>query len=295
MNKLLCVLIIILTPITIISFHKKETNFSIDPKEETKEEKEVKISYNNEQINMNLEQYVIGVIAAEMPASFEMEALKAQAVAARTFALKKLEEKEVLLTDIKDQVYIDEAKMKEKWQEDYDKYYNKIKEAVEETEGKVLKYQDKLINSYYYARSNGYTESSLNVFNEQTDYLNSKDSSFEPVDIREKIMTKEEFCSKLQISCEEITIQNIEKDESERVSSLWINDKLFTGIEIRKLLDLRSTDFEIAINDEIIITTKGYGHGVGMSQYGANALAKQGYNYEEILKYYYENTEIDNL
>ena len=147
MNKILSGIIIMLIPVTIISFHKKETNFSMEPKEE----QQVKISYNNEKINMNLEDYVIGVIAAEMPASFEKEALKSQAVAARTFALKKLEEKEVLLTDITDQVYIDETKMKEKWQDNYEKYYNKIKEAVKETEGKVLKYQDKLIKSYYYA------------------------------------------------------------------------------------------------------------------------------------------------
>lgn len=291
MNKILSILLIILTPITIISFRKKETNFNM----EEPPNPQVKIEYNNEQINMDLEEYVIGVIAAEMPASFEMEALKAQAVAARTFALKKLEEKDCLLTDIKDQVYIDKTKMKEKWGEEFDKYYNRIKEAVESTKGEVLKYQDKLINSYYYARSNGYTESSLNVFNEKTDYLNSKDSSFEPEDIREKKMTKEEFCSLLNIDCSSITITNIEKDESQRVKQLWINDKVFTGIEIRKILDLRSTDFEIDLNNEITITTKGYGHGVGMSQYGANALAKTGANYNEILKYYYENTEIYNL
>ncbi len=291
MNKLLGLLIIILTPFTLISFKKKETNFYI----EEKKEPEVKISYNNEQLNMNLEEYVIGVIAAEMPASFEVEALKAQAVAARTFALKKLEEKDCLLTDITDQVYIDETKMREKWQDDYDLYYNKIKEVVEKTKGEVLKYQDKLINAYYYARSNGYTESSINVFNEKTDYLNSKESLFEPLDIREIKMEKQEFCNKLNITCNEIKIDSIMKDESKRVSSLLINNKLFTGIEIRKLLNLRSTDFTIKISDEITITTTGYGHGVGMSQYGANALAKNGYTYEEILKYYYENTEISNL
>ena len=291
MNILLGLLIIILTPFTLISFKKKETNFYI----EEKKEPEVKISYNNEQLNMNLEEYVIGVIAAEMPASFEVEALKAQAVAARTFALKKLEEKDCLLTDITDQVYIDETKMREKWQDDYDLYYNKIKEVVEKTKGEVLKYQDKLINAYYYARSNGYTESSINVFNEKTDYLNSKESLFEPLDIREIKMEKQEFCNKLNITCNEIKIDSIMKDESKRVSSLLINNKLFTGIEIRKLLNLRSTDFTIKISDEITITTTGYGHGVGMSQYGANALAKNGYTYEEILKYYYENTEISNL
>ena len=291
MNKLLGLLIIILTPFTLISFKKKETNFYI----EEKKEPEVKISYNNEQLNMNLEEYVIGVIAAEMPASFEVEALKAQAVAARTIALKKLEEKDCLLTDITDQVYIDETKMREKWQDDYDLYYNKIKEVVEKTKGEVLKYQDKLINAYYYARSNGYTESSINVFNEKTDYLNSKESLFEPLDIREIKMEKQEFCNKLNITCNEIKIDSIMKDESKRVSSLLINNKLFTGIEIRKLLNLRSTDFTIKISDEITITTTGYGHGVGMSQYGANALAKNGYTYEEILKYYYENTEISNL
>ena len=104
--------------------------------------------------------------------------------------------------------------------------------------------------------------------------------------------SKEEFCEKLDIDCSNITIENIVRSSTNRVNFITINDEEFKGTEIRSLLNLRSTDFDINITDEVTITTKGYGHGVGMSQYGANEMAKEGYTYEEILKYYYKDIDI---
>ena len=249
-----------------------------------------------EHFKIELEKYIIGVVAAEMPASFEIEALKAQAIAARTYLINTMSTKKMVDTTTSNQVYIDEIAMKEKWKNDYQKYYNKIKSSVTSTKGKIITYKEKPIKAFYHSRSNGYTESSLNVFNEKYDYLNIIESKWEEQNTETITISKQDFCEKLDITCNSISIDNIIKDQSNRVESIMINEKKYTGLEIRKLLSLRSTDFEININiDTISITTNGYGHGVGMSQYGANEMAKSGYNYEEILKYYYQNTEISNI
>lgn len=288
MNKLLLVVSIILLPITIISFPKKETNFIME------ENPKINIKYQDKTITEDLEEYIIGVVAGEMPALFEVEALKAQAVAARTYALSYLETG--ISPTTSNQVYITQEEMKEKWQYNYEKYYNKIKQAVYSTKKEIITFQDKPIKAYYYSRSNGYTENSLNVFNEQYEYLNSIESPWDKDNIDTKIISKSEFCNKLNIDCSTIEITNINTNESNRIDNLLINNKLYTGLEIRKLLNLRSTDFSFEItSDEVKITTKGYGHGVGMSQYGANYMAKEGYNYKEILNYYYQNTEITKI
>ena len=108
-------------------------------------------------------------------------------------------------------------------------------------------------------------------------------------------ISKDEFCNKINISCDAINISNVLKSSSGRINSLNINGKTFKGTEIRTLFDLKSTDFDISIGSEIKFVTKGYGHGVGMSQYGANKLAQNGKNYEEILKHYYQNINIEKI
>ena len=297
MNKKLLITTILLTIIYIISFNNKETNFIMPQNNVIKEDAIfVDINYQNKHQKIELEKYVIGVVAAEMPASFEIEALKAQAIAARTYLINTLSTNKLVDTTTSNQVYINEIAMKEKWKDNYQKYYNKIKSSVASTKGKIITYKEKPIKAFYHSRSNGYTESSLNVFNEQYDYLNIVESNWEEPNTETITINKQDFCHKLGITCNTILIDNIVKDQSNRVESIVINEKKYTGIEIRKLLSLRSTDFEIKINGDIIsITTKGYGHGVGMSQYGANEMAKSGYNYEEILNYYYQNTEISNI
>ena len=186
--------------------------------------------------------------------------------------------------------------MKEKWKDDYEKYYNKIKEAVLSTKNLIMYYNNEPIKAYYFSTSNGYTASSISVFNENREYLTSVESPFDKDNSHTITISKQDFCNKLNMLCNQISISNIIKDNSNRISSITINNKTYTGIEIRKLLSLRSTDFTINIKENNIeIITKGYGHGVGMSQYGANNMAKLGFTYEEILKYYYQDIKIESI
>lgn len=306
-NKILLSIVILMLPLAVISFFKKETNFKLAEKKE--EVKQSEVSYqiklqneNGEITNLDLEKYVIGVVAGEMPASFELEALKAQAIASRTYAMykKSLNQEYDVLATTADQVYLTLEQMQEKWQNDYEEYYNKIKEAVYQTRNLVLKYNNEIIKSYYFAMSNGYTEEAVNVFNESQDYLVSVESKGEE-EISDNViktisMSKTEFCQKLNIECQNIKITDINYSISGRINNLKINNTQFLGTKLRSLLNLRSTDFQIEVADnEVLITTKGYGHGVGMSQYGANAMAKNGSSYEEILKHYYQNVTINQI
>ena len=291
-NKLLLLVIIILLPISIFINKKEES--SIDERQEIV----VNLSKNNDIITLNLNDYLIGVVGQEMPASFNIEALKAQAVAARTFAYNYLIDNNINIKDSA-QHYINTDEMKTKWDKDFDLDYDKVKKSVLDTNNEVIKYNNNIIKSYYYAISNGKSENSLAVFNEELPYLTIVDSSFDEKVNNFEVSTSftyENFCLLLYINPCSIDINNIIRDDSNRVNTITINNKEYSGIEIRKQLSLRSTDFVITLNDkDIVITTKGYGHGVGMSQYGANYLANNDYDYKKILKYYYKNVEIENL
>lgn len=295
MNKILVSISLILLVITIYSYTKTDKS-PIEKNKKQDNQQNVVLNYKGNTINLDLETYLIGVISGEMPASFEEEALKAQAIAARTYVLARQEFSDTIETTTAAQVYITEEEMKKKWQDKYDFYHNKIVKAVNETKGIILTYKNKPIKAYYYSMSNGYTESSLNVFNEQNDYLEIVESKWDQNNENIIYISKEEFCKNLSITCEEVIINNVIKDESNRVSKIIINDKEFSGVKIRRLLNLRSTDFEFLLeNNNIKITTRGYGHGVGMSQYGANYMAKEGYTYKEILLHYYQNVEITKI
>lgn len=286
MKKILFIIILLSI---VISFSNTETNFNLPKKQE------IKIVDNNNVINKELEEYIIGVVAGEMPALYEKEALKAQAVASRTYAISKMRDNSVLKITTDDQVYLTQEQMEEKWKDDYEKYYKIIETAVNETKGEILYYGNIPIKAFYYASSNGYTESCEDVFLEQYDYLKIQ-PSIDKDNYDEITISKEEFCNKLDISCNKIEINNIEKNKSNRIEKIEINNKIFKGTEIRKLLNIKSTDFEIIeLSNAITIKTNGYGHGVGMSQKGANLLAKDNYTYREILEYYYPNTIIRNI
>lgn len=255
------------------------------------------ISY--EVFGLSLEDYVIGVVAAEMPASFDLEALKAQAIASRTYAISKLIKEESLTTDVSTQAYITIEEMKVKWEDDFEFYYEKIYQAVMETENLVLKSNEEVITAFYFAISNGYTADSQTVFSQNLDYIQSVESLWDlNVNNYEvtTVMEKTTFCNYLTIDCSEIVINEIIYSDINQISSICINDVTFSGTTFRSLLNLRSTDITIEImEDDVYLTTKGYGHGVGMSQYGANEMAKLGYSYEEILNYYYSNVEITKI
>ena len=242
-----------------------------------------------------LEEYLVNVVGAEVPALFDMEALKAQAIASRTFALYEETTRGYVTTG--DQAYNSLETFQSKWQDNYNTYLAKIKKAVSTTKNLIMTYENNLIKSYFYAMSNGYTTTSLSVFNEELPYLNNILPTLDSPNTKlfqvTKTVSKTEFCDTLNIDCTHLSINNITTDTSNRVEIISINDTQYTGIDIRKKFNLRSTDFTIEEdNDNIVFTTKGYGHGVGMSQYGANTMAKNGSNYEEILEYYYQGVEI---
>lgn len=283
---------------------KQETKKEIkkeEPKEEVIPEHTWKypitLIHNGISETIELEDYVIGVVAAEMPASFHIEALKSQAVIARTYALNLLSKGNILTDKSSIQAYIDISSMQNKWGSNYQKYYNKIKEAVDNTSGQTIKYNGKYIDAVYHSTSNGQTEDSINVWHNNIPYLKSVDSSWDKTAtsyLREKNISLEKFNQILNInisSNEEIEV--LSKTTSNRIDKIKLGDKTYTGLELRTFLDLRSTDFDINIIDNtVIITTRGYGHGVGLSQYGSNGMANNGYNYKQILSHYYQGVTI---
>lgn len=290
MNKILLIIVVILSFLAVGSFKEETTSFNMEEKEA------VMLAVKSEEgiENIDLEEYVLGVVAGEMPASFHEEALKAQAISARTYAVYKMKHSQTdydVITDVTNQVYIDTDKMQEMWGENYRKYYEKIKKAVSSTKDLIMTYDDEVICSMYFSSTNGYTEDASLVFGTNQEYLKSV-SSPEASNEVAKVFSKNEFCEKLNITCNELKISNVEKSSTGRVNSMIINNKTFKGTELRNILGLRSTDITIETGENITITTKGYGHGVGMSQYGANTLASNGKTYEEILKYYYQNINI---
>ncbi len=310
-NKPLLYIILALLPIALVSFTFKddETNFNLEKKEAnesivTPEEKEhtIRILTKGTVETLPLEEYIIGVVAGEMPASFDIEALKAQAVASRTYALYKKTSNNGsydLTDNTNTQVYIDTGDMQNKWGTDFDKYYNKIKDAVNSTKGEVLTYDGNIIEAFYFAMSAGSTNDAMSVFRENRDYLQSVESIYDNESLRDYSVTKSfdhsTIIEKLDLDCQSVIVDNIKTSENGYVESLSICSKTFSGTDFRMKLGLRSTNMTIEIGNDIKITTRGYGHGVGMSQYGANGYASNGYTYKDILKHYYYGTDISNI
>ena len=264
----------------------------------------VKKEASGEIIKVPLEEYVYRVVSSEMPASFETEALKSQAVASRTYVMYAMEKNKNKDFDVYDsinsQVYSSEEILKEKWEDNYQEYSNKIKKIVATTRGEYLTYNDEIIESFFFSISTGYTENSEEVFSETLPYLRSVESVWDETspsfnDIKD--FSKDEFYEKLGIQYSDIlNITDIKKTSSGSIKELKINNHEFSGKEIRLKLNLHSTFFTFYEDNKIIkVKTKGYGHGVGMSQYGANSMAKLGYKYDEILKHYYTGVKIKQL
>ncbi|WP_258535552.1 stage II sporulation protein D [Bacillus sp. 03113] len=253
-----------------------------------------------------LEEYVAGVVAAEMPAEFEEEALKAQALTARTYIVKQmlsesklgLPEGAMVLDTTAYQVYKNKDELRRQWGTDYKWKMDKIETAVKTTAGKILTYEGAPIDATFFSTSNGYTENSDAIWTHGLPYLTSVESPWDkksPKFEGQKVIPKTEFEQKLGVKLtDEGTIGKVvSRTAGKRVAIVNINGKEISGKDIREKLALKSTDFDWKqTGNQIIITTKGYGHGVGMSQYGANGMAKEGNKYEDIVKYYYKGIEV---
>ncbi len=266
-----------------------------------------------ESLNIGLEDYIIHVVAAEMPASFESEALKAQAVAARTFTVKhmlgeaKCKSGHTVCTDHTCcQAFLSTEQLIKRWGKYFAKYYEKILTAVFETEGEILTCDGEVINALYHSSSGGMTENSDAVFAVALPYLVSVESMGEEKysDFTdEKVFKKEDFIRAVneKFPQAEMTdavgqVEVWDRTDSGRVKLVSLGQTVVTGQQMRTAFNLHSTNFSFEFNgDEVKIKCIGFGHGVGMSQNGANAMAEEGYDYRTILKHYYTGVELEKL
>jgi stage II sporulation protein D len=262
---------------------------------------------------ITLEDYVRGVLAAEMPIDFELEALKAQALAARTYLVKRLLDgdssnvpvKDAIVTDtVVHQAYLGDEELKKKWPgPEYAANMKKLNQAVAETQDYVLTYAGKPINATFFSTSNGYTENSEDYWGEYEPYLRSVpspwDSKLSPRYKETVTFSLGELRKKLGVGTisQSVSgasaIQVLSRTAGHRIKEISIGHHIFTGREVREKLGLNSSQFEWHWKgDQLEITTYGYGHGVGMSQWGAEGMAKEGKKAEEIVKYYYTGIEL---
>lgn len=258
---------------------------------------------------MAAKDYIFGVLAAEMPALYDEEALKAQAVAAYTFACYRRAENADKDYDIttdftSDQSFITEQKAREKWGEKAEEYCKKLKNAVGEVEGLAVTYDGKPILAVYHALSSGKTEEGKNVWGGDYPYLKSVASpcdTLAPDYISKAVFSAEELKSRLSGKCAlsgepSGWFGKAERTPSGTVTSIAAGGSTLSGSEIRAALSLRSSNFEVSYKDgEFTFTVYGYGHGVGMSQYGADYMAKQGSSFKEILLHYYSGCKVEKL
>ena len=297
--------LILFIPFVIVNF------FDVDKKEEIKLRYESNIIIRVKRLSSNeieylpLEEYIVGVLAGEMPIYFEKEAFKAQAVAARSYALKKIEYNKDSEYDVVDsvinQVYLDNYYLKEAWQDKYLDNINKLREIVNETSLEYLDYNGEVVDALFFSTSNGYTENASLVFNIDLPYLQSVtsmwDSSTSSAFRSTKKISIDEFYSSLNLEYSNtLDFKVLRRSSTNRILNLSINGIEFTGKEVYDKLGLKSMDFSLKQDgNNIIIDTVGYGHGVGMSQYGAEGMALEGYSYRDILSHYYVGTSIKKI
>lgn len=294
---------------------------TITPSDENLPQVRVFLTEEKKIIELPLEEYIIGVVASEMPADFHEEALKAQALAARTYVIKRLTKqnhpdlarwgavaKTAHVTDtVQHQVFSTEQQLRARWGSQYDEKKRRIESAVQATRGNIITYQGEPIYAAFFSTSNGRTENSEDYFLTKYPYLRSVDSSWDqqsPKYEKAQVLTIKQFTQLLtKETGKQVAIPTTahpgqwmrvtEKTAGNRVLKIRIGDETFSGREVREALHLASSDFSWQIRgDEMIFTTRGYGHGVGMSQWGANLMAKQGKGVLEIIQHYYQGVEV---
>lgn len=269
----------------------------------------IRVYLHNEKrtVDVDLLEYLTGVVAAEIEPSYETEAIKAQAVAAHTLMIFKKSENNKQGYDISDnsavdQGYIDKNDRQKKWGDDFSKYESRVKDAIGKVLNKTITYKSKPILAVYCDTSGGKTESAKNIWGGDYPYLvpvESISDMLSPNYISTVTYTKEEFSAmaqSLKVNLSNDSSKWIGKStcsDSGTVLKIKIGDKELSGTKIREAFVLRSANFDLEqIGGKFVFTVRGYGHGVGMSQFGANYMAKGGSKYDEILKWYYSGCEI---
>ena len=263
-----------------------------------------------------LDTYLLGVVSAEMPANFEQEALNAQALVARTYTIYSIvhnqdKHGEADICDDSNccQAWISKEDRMARWEEaERESNWRKIEVAVNTTAGRIITYNGEVIDAFFHSNSGGTTEAPVNVWGGTNyPYLQSVETAGEDAYSQyssEVVLTKEELQNKILAKHSDFTIdynqsdciQILEYTESGRVKTIKIGNLNLSGVEVRSTLGLKSANFEITIDgDNIKFAVKGYGHGVGMSQTGADSMAKSGNNYEEIVKHFYTGVEITEM
>ena len=267
-------------------------------------------------LKMDIEDYLVGVVAAEMPASYDKQALRAQAVAARTYTARRLSLFDGsgckshpgadICTDFSCcQAYNSLAERQKKWGGNFRAHEQRVAEAVDSTRGELVVYNDEPIQAFFFSTAGGFTEDSENAFSQALPYLRSVKSDETSASRYEntKTMSRSAFVSavnkayksaKLKASTLEKNVAVLSRFDSGRVDRLRLGGATVTGKEFRVLLNLDSTNITFDYTGKnVLIKTKGFGHGVGMSQTGADAMAKKGSTYVEILEYYYSGTSVE--
>lgn len=318
---LIFMVVIFSLPLIVISFEKTFSKGMLEEEivevaaEETVSDEDIKIKIYRQAKDkieeMDLEKYLVGVLAAEMPAEFNIEALKAQAVASRTYAVSKIVNKSKIHNgaDVSDtvqsQAFIDEKEYDKKFGSKKHEYIEKIEKALRETKGEVMFYNGDLVkNALYFAISNGKTEDAEEVFSFSEPYLKSVDSEFDqdaPNVTRKYVFTEKEFVDKINSKYENANVKSfddvevIENTSTGSIRKIRLGNEVIRGLDFRYLFGLSSTHVTMEKQGEdIVINSRGYGHGVGLSQWGAGKMAKEGYTYDEILKHYYTGIDIEN-
>lgn len=302
---LLIVIIVIFVPFLIVNFYKIQKVKEIKLNYESNYFIRVKRTSTNEIQNIPFEEYIVGVLAGEMPISFEKEAFKAQAVAARSYALKRIlynkDNDYDVVDSVMNQVYLDDNYLKDVWGDNYIVNINKLREAVNETALEYLDYNGEVIDAMFFSTSNGYTEDAATVFSVDLPYLKSVKSGWDERTSSAfrstTTMNINDFYSKIGLEySDNFDVRVLKRSSTNRIITISVNGKKFSARTLYDKLSLKSTDFSLKRDgDKVIIDTVGYGHGVGMSQYGAKGMAEEGYNYKEILSYYYSGTSIKKI
>lgn len=262
-------------------------------------------------VTMNLEDYVLGVVAGEMPASFDVEALKAQALAARTYTMLRMKrfggsgcslhpEADICTDSTHCQAYRNPATVK--------KDLDKLKEAVYGTAGEVIVYDNKLIDAVFHSTSGGKTENSEDIWSSKVPYLRSVISQYEeqsPKYVAQQEISIDNFIKGMKkldsgVKINKKNIQNeikvLERSEGGRITKLKVGDKTFDGMDVRNVLGLNSSNFKYTVGkNTILFTVIGNGHGIGLSQYGADGMAKNGAGYRDIVMHYYQGVDIVDI